>query len=308
MKILTGYFTLFYSVTIIFMYAQTEERLKIAVLDFNNTGGISQLESNTLANRLRSMLVQQRNLIVIERGKMEDILSEQGFQQTGCTSTECAVEVGKLLNVQKMVSGSVGKIGETYTIDIVLIDVGTAQINKSFMRNHKGEVDGLLEVMQSISEQIAAFSAKKEEIKKYILSITSQPADADLYINDKEMGTTPFKSTVDDGRSLKITVKKENYQDWEKMITVKDNVEIDARLEMTESYKNAMLQKARKEKKETLSKKEGGSGKTWLWIGGGAAILAGGAAFFILNQKEDEKPPEGGSLFPDSPPGRPPLN
>ena len=226
MRVLNKYFTTFFILFTTFMYAQTEERLKIAVLDFTNTGGMSMQESNTLANRLRSMLVQQRDLIVIERGKMDEILSEQGFQQTGCTSTECAVEVGKLLNVQKMVSGSVGKIGETYTIDIVLIDVSTAQINKSFMRNHKGAVDGLLEVMKSISEQIAGFSAKKEEIKKYIISITSNPKDADLFINDKKIGKTPFKSTVDDGRKLNITVKKENYKDWEKRMTVNDNIEI----------------------------------------------------------------------------------
>jgi TolB-like protein len=308
MQRVNKFLTIFFLTAITMIYAQTEERLKIAVLDFNNTGGLSQQESNTLANRLRSMLVQQRNLIVLERGKMEDILSEQGFQQTGCTSTECAVEVGKLLNVQKMVSGSVGKIGETYTIDIVLIDVSTAQINKSFMRNHKGAVDGLLEVMQSISDQIAGFGTKKEEIKKYVISITSSPAEADLFINNKKISKTPFKSTVDDGRALKVTIKKKNYKNWEKRITVKDNIEIAATLEMTEAYKRKLVEKARKEKKESIAKKEGGSGTTWLWIGGGAAIVAGGAAFLILNQKDEDKPSEGVSLFPGSPPGRPPLN
>jgi TolB-like protein len=291
-----------------YVNVQAEEKLKIAVLDFNNTGGISLHESNTLSNRLRSMLVQNSNLIVIERGKMEDILKEQGFQQTGCTSTECAVEVGKLLNVQKMVSGSIGKIGETYTIDIVLIDVATAQINRSFMRNHKGAVDGLLEVMKSICDQIGGFTIKTGEVKKYVISITSVPAEAVLFINDKEIGKTPFKSTADDGRDLKITIKKENYKDWEQKITVTDNIEIDAKLEITEDYKEALAKQARKEKEKSIVKKEGGSGKSWLWIGGSAAIVAGGAAYFLLSKKEEDKPAGGGSIFPDSPPGRPPLN
>src|SRR4030042_536036 len=115
--------------------------MKIAVLDFSNTGGISNEESITLTNRLRSMLVRTNSMIVLERGKMDEILGEQGFQQTGCTSTECAVEVGKLLNVQKMVSGSIGRIGETYTIDLSLIDVATAAIEQSFIRDHPGAID-----------------------------------------------------------------------------------------------------------------------------------------------------------------------
>ena len=98
--------------------SQNEKKTRIALLDFNNTGGIPQYETVTLTNRLRSMIVQTNAFIVLERGAMEEILDEQGFQQTGCTTTECAVELGKLLNVQKMISGSIGRLGNTYTIDL----------------------------------------------------------------------------------------------------------------------------------------------------------------------------------------------
>ncbi len=119
-------------------FAQTNEKLHIAILDFTTTGGVSKQETVTLGNRLRSMLVRTNAYVVLERGKMEEILQEQGFQQSGCTTTECAVEVGRLLNMQKMVSGSFGKVGQTYTIDLALIDVGTAQIEQSFFRDYKG--------------------------------------------------------------------------------------------------------------------------------------------------------------------------
>ena len=103
---------------IFMLHSQQKSKLQIAVIDLSNTGGLSQQESVTLTNRLRSMLVQTNTFIVLERGKMEGILQEQGFQQTGCTSTECVVEMGKLLNVQKIISGSIGKVGKIYTIDI----------------------------------------------------------------------------------------------------------------------------------------------------------------------------------------------
>jgi curli biogenesis system outer membrane secretion channel CsgG len=53
-------------------------------------------ESITMTDRLRNELVNSGAFTVIERSKMDEILQEQGLQQTGCTSDECAVEIGKL--------------------------------------------------------------------------------------------------------------------------------------------------------------------------------------------------------------------
>ena len=130
-----GSYLLTYAILISVCQSQETSKYGIAILDFSTTGGLSKQETITLTNRLRSMLVETNAFIVLERGQMEEILLEQGFQQTGCTTTECAVEAGRLLNVQKMVSGSIGKIGRTYTIDLSLIDVETAQIENSFFQS-----------------------------------------------------------------------------------------------------------------------------------------------------------------------------
>jgi len=170
------------------------EKMKIAVLDFSNTGGISNEESVTLTNRLRSMLVRTNSMVVLERGKMEEILGEQGFQQTGCTSTECAVEVGRLLNVQKMVSGSIGRIGETYTIDLSLIDIATAAIEQSFIRDYKGAIDGLLKEMETVANQIARLgTAPKEEVETFgALEIKTDPKKAAIILDGTAVGDSPL--------------------------------------------------------------------------------------------------------------------
>ncbi|MCD4693727.1 MAG: hypothetical protein K8R79_12490, partial [Calditrichales bacterium] len=61
---------------------------------------------------------------------MKEILGEQGFQLTGCTSNECVVEAGKVLGVSQIIAGNIGKIGSLYTISIRLIDVQTGKILK----------------------------------------------------------------------------------------------------------------------------------------------------------------------------------
>ena len=87
-----------------------------AVLDFTGSG-ISNQEAQVLTDRLGTELVQTKVMIIVERNQMTEIMDEQGLQQSGCTSDECAAEVGQLLGVQFMISGSIGLMGDSYTID-----------------------------------------------------------------------------------------------------------------------------------------------------------------------------------------------
>jgi TolB-like protein len=75
---------------------------------------------------------------------MDDILKEQGFQQSGCTSSECVVEVGNMLGVQQMVGGSIGKVGNIYTVSARIIDIESGKVLKSSNYDHIGDIEQLL--------------------------------------------------------------------------------------------------------------------------------------------------------------------
>lgn len=108
------------------IYAQ-EKKITVAVMDFNPLG-VSASEAIFVTEFFRSALVTSDAFMVIDKANMDKLLAEQGFQQTGCTSQECAVKIGKLLNVQKMVNGNFGKLGETYQLTVNLVDIETGQI------------------------------------------------------------------------------------------------------------------------------------------------------------------------------------
>jgi hypothetical protein len=264
---------------------QQEDKLRVAILDFTNTGGLSKQETVTLGNRLRSMLVKTNAFVVLERGQMDDILNEQGFQQSGCTTTECAVEMGRLLNVQKMISGTIGKLGQTYTIDLSLIDVETAEIEKSFFRDFKGEIDGLLDIMQLIANQIASIVGgtglpAEAEGKIVTLEINSDPEDATIFINGNQVGRTPFESKAKEGLSVTVRIEKENYQSWEKTLKIAEGEDIEAELEFTEEYKRALA----------AGEVDEGGGSVWWWIGGGAVVVGGAAVLLMGSSKSGDDP------------------
>lgn len=98
------------------------EKMRTAIIDLQ-ARGISKVTSGAITDLIRSDLVDSGQFIVVERNQMNEILKEQGFQQTGCTDSSCAVKIGKLLSAEKILLGEVSKIGKTILITIRIVDV-----------------------------------------------------------------------------------------------------------------------------------------------------------------------------------------
>jgi len=82
---------------------------------------------------------------LIERSQMQEILKEQGFQQSGCTSDACAVEIGQLLGVRNMVIGTVGTAGSYTVVSVRALDVRTGEVAVYETIRTKGGIDKVLE-------------------------------------------------------------------------------------------------------------------------------------------------------------------
>ena len=80
-----------------------DSRPTVAILDFEGQG-VDASEVQTLTERMRTEIGNTKAVRLIERKAVEKMMQEQGLQQSGCTSDECAAEVGQLLGVQFMIS------------------------------------------------------------------------------------------------------------------------------------------------------------------------------------------------------------
>ncbi len=257
---------------------KSADKINIAVLSLESRGGLSQSEIGTLTDRLRSMLVRTHAFNVVDRGRMSEILDEQGFQMTGCTSTECAVEAGKILGVEQMVSGTIGRIGKMYTIDIILLDVTTSKILKSLTRDYTGEIEGLVAEMRSIAEELAGKMNANKKSNAYTLVVNTTPSGADVYVDQNLVGTTPLKYSVQKNKSISVVIHKKGYKAVKKDISMTKDQFIKMNLQQGSGV-------AATEYKE--SEKGGGSSTLW-WILGGAAVVGGGAAYFLTQSPADD--------------------
>jgi len=101
--------------------------LNLAVAEFQ-AQGVSATDAAVIADILRSGLVKTNAFNVVEKANMDKVLAEQAFQQTGCTTDECAVKLGKLLNVQRMVVGSFGKLIDKYFVNLRVVNIETGKV------------------------------------------------------------------------------------------------------------------------------------------------------------------------------------
>lgn len=146
--------------SLIFAQAQTQkqkQKLNIAVMDFDAREGLSRGEAASLSDLFSSQLVATEEFIVVDRNRIKNILTEQGFQQSeACSQVECIVEAGKILKVQKMFAGTIGKIGKIYNVNIQMLDVTTSQVELNKSYQHTGNIEALAEeVIPELAREIA---------------------------------------------------------------------------------------------------------------------------------------------------------
>jgi len=132
-------------------------RTTISVINLTPGGGITPDEAVLLTDRLLVELARTTRFEVTERSRRDEILKEQAFQQTGlCDEASCLAKVGKLLGVQKMVGGSVGRLGKTYSVSLRMVDVETGSIEQTAVKDYPGSVDYLLTTaMKDVAWQLA---------------------------------------------------------------------------------------------------------------------------------------------------------
>ncbi len=145
-------------VTILVLSAQLyceEKKVTVAVSDLL-AKNVSGMEASVVSDFIRDAFVNEDLFHIVERGNMERILAEQKLQMTGCTSTDCAVKLGHILNAQWMVIGSLSKIESVYYLNIRMVDVenGVLLASETTSANSLQEIHSVcLDVVDKIAKQ-----------------------------------------------------------------------------------------------------------------------------------------------------------
>jgi TolB-like protein len=204
--------------TIFILLGVVHAQETIAVIDLE-TVGVNQTVSPTLSNIIRKTLMSSNRFVVIDRNQTDEILKEQGFQQSGCVSAECAVEVGKMLGVKFILSGTISKLGEMYIIDLQMLDVGTGKIIKLESEQFVGKIEELIQPIKMVTNRIAGVKDKSILKTGNSIFITSDPVGAEAYLDGNFIGNTPVKVPINKS-TVNVRVSLNGFSTWEQKVSL----------------------------------------------------------------------------------------
>jgi curli biogenesis system outer membrane secretion channel CsgG len=139
---------------------------RIGVVDFENktTYGANRLGTSA-SDILITQLAKSGKFIVVERDKMDKLMAEQKLGMSGAIDPNTAAQVGKILGLNAIVTGSISQFGEDTegseylitqsksqvvkcTVDIRVVDAETGQVlyadsGSGLATKHTGGVLGL---------------------------------------------------------------------------------------------------------------------------------------------------------------------
>ena len=188
------------------LYSQTT----IAVLQLLPKN-VSEGDASALTDRLAIEMVRTGNFTVIERERLDAILDEQGFQLSGCTSNECAVEIGRMANVEQVVAGSVSKVGSVYSIAARIVGVESGEILHIATFDYEGKIGQLLKTgMGVIAKELAGIDNEEQiESQEQLVEVepSSQVTQEEPYNQEYQAPPQETRPTPNQNNRKKLAVR-----------------------------------------------------------------------------------------------------
>ena len=210
-----------------------QDKVRIAVMNFENNSQWywwGNRLGEAAADELVTQLFQTGKFTVIEREQINAILSEQDFGQSGRVNSSQAADIGRILGVQVIVTGSITKfsldekgasfrgIGAKYIVaetnlDVRLINVNTAEI--MFADDSEGKIRlggfriGGLSAYQDYDVGIAAESLRPavEQMAEKIAAKADSFASIQPPVTPAQIvGSNAANFYIDKGENFSITV------------------------------------------------------------------------------------------------------
>jgi hypothetical protein len=134
--------------------AVQNEKLRVALIGLTPSSHWFESSAMVLTSLLTTELVKTNRFRVVERAKIQEILDEQGFQDTQAASAQ-AVKIGRLLGIRKIITGEYSSEKTT----IRFIDVETGDIEAAIT------IDNLLIKKNG---KFMRYLSKEEIVKKLL--------------------------------------------------------------------------------------------------------------------------------------------
>jgi TolB-like protein len=145
----------------------------------------------SMASMFGTHLKNETSFIVVERSQVARILGEKAMTESGVTETQRR-ELGKLLNVEAILTGEVSRFGNLIQVDARLVSVESGQV----LVAEYAEVDGYGKLRGAVLQISKNLELKYLRQWMGDLSVAGQPVDAEVYLDGQFCGKATLKEPL----------------------------------------------------------------------------------------------------------------
>ncbi|MBD3165048.1 PEGA domain-containing protein [bacterium] len=197
-----------------------QAQMQIGVVDLKPGAGVSQEQSLQASEALRTALANSAEYEVVNRDKLIGHLRDYWMDMQEGTIEQAAVQIGRNLNLDRIVTGSLAKseTGMRITAQMLSTEYSEGKITLARTLFVEGAFD---EVVEHGAADMARLLSGPVVKGKGNLAVESDPSGAVVYLNGvHEPRVTPVTFTDLDASVHKVTLKKEYHAPVDTFVVV----------------------------------------------------------------------------------------
>lgn len=195
--------------------AKNTTKSSITVLNIDTKS--LNLDPNQMGNMVRIELEKLDTFEVMDRYDVSYVVEKNKLNINNCYGKICLLEVGSIINSDKMFTGNVELIGETVIVNFRLIDVKTGTIEKARVDEYLNlpkELQSMVKISihkmfnKEVDEPLVTYLTKKNAFE----SSTSNPNKSSINLSGPRSGFAYF--TGDAGARLQAPKSEGGYNSY----------------------------------------------------------------------------------------------
>ncbi|MCK5687884.1 PEGA domain-containing protein [Myxococcota bacterium] len=189
----------------------------LAVLNIKGQG-VEAAMVDTVSDTITAALAKLGVFEVLSRADiMQMVQFEQDKQMLGCESdTECLAELGGALGVALLVSGSIGKVGEAYVLNLTLTDAMASRV----VQREQRQIDSIEELTKEAGRAATSLVRTLLAGEQGFLILKVSEEGASIEVDGNLVGVSPLGRQALAGGPHTLKVIKKGFITWAKDIQI----------------------------------------------------------------------------------------
>lgn len=208
--------------TAVLALALASSPMKVAFLPLENGEGVNEATARALTHSVLGEARKQRGIAVMSPDELSSILSlERQKALMGCTEDSCRADVSQVLGVDRLLMGSISRLGASWLVHLKLVNARSGGIASQSDRRLKDKtIDDVLDALPSMVNELfggrgsvaTVVPEKPAEAPVVQGSKTSEPGGKDdPFVFEKEKGKEKPKFEVfTDGKGHYVVLEPFN--------------------------------------------------------------------------------------------------